>query len=144
LVFSRGPGTFVDIGANLGLYSLLARQLGADALLFEPEPTHASLLQRDAVHVGTIAEFALGDCPGRAMLNVGDVRHSGASSLSSSAASGKDTIYAGAVEVDVHTFDAYAESAGVDLAAVRLIKVDVEGHEASTIRGMLGYLARPD
>lgn len=34
---------FLDIGANLGMYSYLAKKLGCKVYLFEPEPRHSAL-----------------------------------------------------------------------------------------------------
>lgn len=142
--FTRAPGLFVDIGANLGLYSLLAQEHGAATLLFEPEPTHAAFLRRNAAHFGEVVEVALSDGCGTALLHVGDAQHSGASSLCAGTGEATAAIYSDSVEVEVATFDAVVAERGVDTGAIRLIKVDVEGNEASTLRGMTDYLARHD
>lgn len=141
-VFGRETGRFVDIGANLGLYSFLARQHGADALLFEPEPAHADFLQRNRAHLGEIVEVALSDYNGTAAFHVGDVHHSGASSLR--APEGGGSIYEATIEVEVQTFDAFVDEQNVDLGTIRLIKVDVEGNEAATLRGMQAYFSSDD
>lgn len=141
-IFQHRSGVFLDIGANLGLYSLLARHHGADAVLFEPEPIHFDFLQRNAAPFGEVLPLALSDRCGTATFHVGDQQHTGASSLCEG--DGDDTIYRDAVEVEVSTFDAFAQDHALDLDRIALIKLDVEGHEAATLRGMADYLARPD
>ena len=81
---------FVDCGANLGWYSVVAGLLGANVLACEPMPANADLLRRNISHNGLSArveihEIALGSTSGSAMLhlsptNQGDHRlHAGAS-----------------------------------------------------------------
>lgn len=142
--FEHRDGIFVDVGANLGLYSLLARRHGAETLLFEPEPAHLDFLRRNAMYLGRVVPVALSDCCGTAAFHVGDAHHSGASSLCTTAGEGGGAIYESTVQVDVRTFDAFTAEQDVDLQAIRLIKVDVEGNEAQTLRGMQGYASRDD
>src|SRR5690606_5486502 len=115
-VFSRETGLFVDIGANLGLYSFLARQHGADALLFEPEPAHAEFLKRNRAHFGEVVEVALSDYDGTAAFHVGDARHSGASSLRDTDDGG--SIYVTTINVQVERFDGWAARQRPDFDAV--------------------------
>lgn len=139
-VFTVRSGVFVDVGANLGMYSLLAKSLGAGTLLFEPEPSHFSFLSRNEQCFGCIEQVALSDHNGRATLQIGDIQHSGASSLSSS----ESSIYCDSAEVTVSTFDSFITDSDVcDQNDIELIKIDVEGHEAKVVSGMTGYLASP-
>lgn len=143
-VFEHRDGIFVDVGANLGLYSLLARRHGAETVLFEPEPAHLAFLNRNARHLGQVVPVALSDRCGTAEFHVGDAHHSGASSLCTTEGEGGGAIYEATVQVEVRTFDASTAEQGVDLKAIRLIKVDVEGNEAQTLRGMQDYVSRND
>jgi len=137
--FARGAGGFVDIGANLGLYSLLARVAGADnTIVFEPEPRHAAFLARNGAHFDHVYDCALSSRSGPAELHVAVADQPGVSSLSASP--GED-IYAGSTVVQARTLDevvALTPSAGWD--RVRLVKIDVEGHEVETVRGMSRFL----
>ena len=58
---------FLDIGANLGMYSWLARRRGATAICFEPEPAHAAFLGRNAVVCDRLLPIALSDQAGEAL-----------------------------------------------------------------------------
>ncbi|MDX6511634.1 MAG: hypothetical protein QOE36_1138 [Gaiellaceae bacterium] len=132
---------FVDVGANLGLFSLLARELGMRALLFEPEPQHRRFLERNASVFGTVSGLALSDVDGTAEFFVADPRNSGASSLVGLRQGSTAGTYAGATSVQVSTFDTALAQLDVDGAAIGLIKIDVEGNEERTVRGMSGYLS---
>ena len=93
LLCAAPPGSsplFVDCGANLGWYSVVAGLLGADVVACEPMPANAALLRRNVSHNQLSArveihETALGLTGGSAMLhlsptNQGDHRlHAGAS-----------------------------------------------------------------
>lgn len=127
---------FVDIGANLGFYSLLARHHGFDTALFEPEPHHAAFLKRNPERYGRVFEVALSDAPGEAVFHVADAKNSGASSLVD-----HPGIYADAIRVPLDTFSRIAATPEFPRGRVRLIKIDVEGAEVGTVRGMEAWLA---
>ena len=133
------PGdAFVDIGANLGLVSLLASRLVGPAgvvLACEPNPSLGSRLQshvqRNGLrHVQIVAE-ALGSEAGVAELRE-YAGHSGWGSLSAVGPEGE-------VETAIHRV---AVVAGDDVAAripgvhPLVIKIDVEGHEVPVVRGL--------
>ncbi len=65
----NAPGSvFVDIGANLGIYSLVAKSLGMASILVEPEPCHGSFLARNESIFGTVLQLALSDQAGELLL----------------------------------------------------------------------------
>ncbi len=130
---------FVDIGANLGIYSLLARRAGGRAILFEPEPRHVAFLQRNEQTFGTVHPCALSDVSGSATLHIGVDTKLGVSSLVD--CDERAGVYDASAVVPVLRFDDVVESTAIDPARVRLIKVDVEGNEARTIAGMTRFLA---
>ena len=135
-------GVFVDIGANLGMYSLLARQLGLDTILFEPEPRHYDFLLRNNHAFGRVVGCALSDSVGISKFYVGGEQNPGGSSLV--APSEYYNAYEGLTVVKVSTFDAILGDLGIDPSSLRMIKVDVEGNERRTLRGMSGYLSHPE
>ena len=135
------PGLFIDIGANLGMYSLLARSVGLDALLFEPEPVHFAFLRRNASSIGTPVACALSDESGTTQFFVSGSTNPGSSSLVMPEGGWTASEYQQTVAVRVATFDSALAELNVDPALIRLIKVDVEGNEERTIIGMAEYLA---
>lgn len=136
------PGaTFVDVGANLGLYSLLARSLGMEAIAVEPEPAHAQFLIRNAAVFGTVLPVAFSDAPGELPLYYRS--NAGATSLFPSRKSIKGE---GTVRVTTFSDAARAGDLG-DPARIGLVKIDVEGFEEQAVAGMTGFLVaghRPD
>jgi FkbM family methyltransferase len=137
------PGsTFADVGANLGFYSLLAREAGLEACCFEPEPQFAEYLQRNRQVFGQVFPIALSDETGSLPLYYFPGK-SGATSLVPTKWSRRST-----ATVPVRTFSDLALSGELgDLAKITLVKIDVEGAEASTVAGMAQFLTagyRPD
>lgn len=137
--FMRGaaeikPDLFIDIGANLGLYSciLMKHRLVPRAILFEPD-------RRNRVHLGTnllinglldtdleIHPVALGAAPGRFRLVPGPERDIGLSQIVETPADGQG------YDVEVVRFDDFIALAGRTLA----IKIDVERYERKVLAGM--------
>lgn len=141
--FRPVPGDlFVDIGANLGVYSLLARRLGFDTVLFEPEPRFAAFLVRNARAFGTVIDVALGDRPGTAEFFVASESNPGGSSLVMSTRGWEASGYASAIAVRVERFDHFIVQHGLDPSRVRVVKIDVEGAEASVVEGFEGFLSQ--
>ena len=135
---------FVDIGANLGLYSLLAREVGLETLMFEPEPAHYAFLSRNASVFGRAVDCALSDSPGAANFFVSGKDNPGSSSLVMPEGGWSESEYEQVVPVRLSTFDTEIVGLNIDPASIRLIKIDVEGNEEQTVRGMENYVRRPD
>lgn len=134
--------TFVDVGANLGFYSLLAREAGLNVVAFEPEPSFAIFLQRNESVFGQAFAVALADKDGRLPLYILP-GNSGASSLVPQ----PDCELLDST-VAVSTFSEFALDGHLgDTSQIDLVKIDVEGAEEATVRGMEPFLAagyRPD
>jgi len=128
------PDVFIDIGANLGLYTciLMKRRLVPRAILFEPD-------RRNRVHLGAnllinglldanleIHPLALGAEPGRFRLVPGPERDIGLSQIVETAVEGQG------YEVEVVRFDDFVTLTGRTLA----IKIDVERYERKVLAGM--------
>lgn len=121
------PGDlFVDVGANIGLYTLLAIEAGAEVICVEPIPAAVRHLRRNLAlnaYEAEIREVALGSEPGR-MLMTTDLGVGNRLVLSASDAS------SAAREVEVSTLD--------DLVGDRYVhglKLDVEGAELLVLQG---------
>lgn len=132
------PGrVFLDVGANVGLYSLAAAARGATVVAFEPNPrTRARLLANIRLNGLesriTVREEALSDAVGSATL-FDDVQqgrsgaNAGVASLSNKNAGGR------AIEVKTSTLDAVVEE--LRLPRVDWIKMDIQGAEYAALSG---------
>ncbi len=135
---NRGPGVFYDIGANWGYFSLLvAAAPGFTGRIhaFEPNAVSRADLVATVAAAGlkglvTPHAIALGDFGGEAMLQAGTNFRTGLAGLSG----GTD-----GTPVAVRRLDE------LDLSPPTCLKIDVEGAEASVLRGSTRTLrtARP-
>ena len=142
----HAPGPFFDVGANTGVYSLIATTVrGVDVHAFEAYPPVADLLRENLalnrsgrrVH---FVEAAASDVVGEIQFFV--PQESGPIETSSSTEAG---FREGSVPITVSatTLDAYWESIGSP--AVAAVKLDVEGAEHRVLAGArrLVAAARP-
>ena len=133
----HGRDRFVDVGANCGLYTLIACHAGVPALAIEPNDLNFRRLQENLVHnryeKAEALNVALGDQKGKCLLYGGG---EGASLLKNWG--GMASTYAR--EVDVETLDGLLSNRAE--AERVLIKVDVEGHELAVLAGARALLAR--
>jgi FkbM family methyltransferase len=119
-----GPGTlFVDIGANAGIYSLWAADLGSSVVSVEPNPEARSALAENAALNGYVFEVipaALSSEPGvmRFTDQLGPKNHL------------KPNDFPRGVEVDVRTLDEVLGDRTADG-----VKIDVEGAERLVLEG---------
>lgn len=131
VALARGAQRIVDVGANHGLYSLLAARANPSAriLAIEPNPHEATRL-RETVERNRVAvevlELALSDARGEAEL-----------SLSGGLSSIVPANWNGAPRVRVQT----ARLDDVVEEAVDLLKIDAEGAEAAVLAGGTRTLA---
>lgn len=128
------PDLFIDIGANLGLYTciLMKRRLTPRALLFEPDRRNrvylrANLLINNLLDAPIeIHDVALGAAPGKFRLVPGPERDIGLSQIVETAHGGDG------YDVDVVRFDDLKALSGLTLA----IKIDIERYERKALAGM--------
>jgi FkbM family methyltransferase len=139
----RGGGVALDVGANKGsyLYSM-ARWAGSSPVVaFEPQRTLARYLagacQRAGLRNVTVENLALSNQTGELDLFVPGDSHSPGASLEASIADKTDCRKE---TVTVTTLDLYA--AEKLNGPVRVIKIDVEGHELAVVQGALGLIRR--
>jgi FkbM family methyltransferase len=131
----RPDDTFIDVGANIGFYSLVLTltQPGIRVIAFEPNPRiHALLKQNIAanhLHNITYETRALSDAEGTATLYLSRSDHS-ASLRPDFEAGSSDSIV-----VPTLTLDAYLESLRRDRTGRLVLKIDAEGHEEAVLRG---------
>lgn len=141
---------FLDVGAHVGWYSLLAAQLGvAQVHAFEPSPitygtlvantrlNHTTSIETHNValsdHDGTETLFMIGNAWGWTSLD--DPRKDLEHRVTRNFARGENqTVYDH--QVDVRTLDSY------DLPRVDLVKIDVEGLTDAVIAGGIETIRR--
>jgi FkbM family methyltransferase len=132
-------GTFVDVGANIGLYSLAAARIvgpGGRVLAFEPSPRERELLERNVArnalaHV-SVDSRALGDVEdGQAILHLADEQHGGQNTLG--AVVYENVRVVGDAIARMTTLDHAVAEGGFD--SVDVVKIDVEGAEFSVLSG---------
>ena len=138
-----GPDqVFVDIGSSLGWFAILGAQLvgsGGRVIAFEPDPNSFEAIVRtvqlnELERQVMVLNTALSDEDGeRAM-------YRDPKGLRSSLVTA--TTYPEVIPVLTSSLDRMVEELRVD--RIDLIKVDVEGEEPSTIRGMMETLQRFD
>jgi FkbM family methyltransferase len=128
------PDLFIDIGANLGLYTcvMMKQRLVPRAILFEPDRRNrvhlrANLLINDLLDSDiTINEVALGAEPGKFRLVPGPERDIGLSQIVEEAKGGEG------YDVDIVRLDDIVSLSGLTLA----IKIDIERYERKALAGM--------
>ncbi len=129
----RPDDVFVDVGANIGSYTILASAVcGATSIAFEPDPDTVVGLRRNlaANRIGdrvTVVEAAVGAAEGRIAFTTGQDTTNRVA-----APDEQDTRI-----VDVTTLD--RQLAGLQPA---LIKLDIEGHESDAIAGARATLQK--
>lgn len=128
------PSVIVDVGANVGAFSLMAATLFPRARIYayEPNPLIFSMLQRNIQRVGgniTAYEYALSDKRGDAVLRVGDVSVCGELSK----VRGFSNYAEGSIvtEHPVRTMDVVTELSFFE--QVDVLKLDCEGSEREIV-----------
>lgn len=132
----KEPGIFLDIGANVGFYSLLhASQNKVDAIWsFEPNPKPRECLEK-SIKVNnytdqiTVFPCALSNEDGKAFFDF-EEGLSGSGHLSES----------GETEVQIRSFSKLWKEQGSPV--ITTIKMDVEGHEWQVLQAMEAMLIR--
>jgi FkbM family methyltransferase len=138
---------FVDVGANIGFFSLVASKLNSQlrAFAFEPNPKMFALLCKHIRLNGltnlSAESCALSNREGEAPLFLSE------SDMSASLLPDFQKNFSPAlatVPVKLTTLDSFARRTG--LSGPVVLKVDVEGHEKEVLEGAAGFIAefRPD
>lgn len=138
LVKITSPGDVcIDIGANVGYYSILMSALTGEkgqTIAVEPIPRIATLLRQTAGlnYPGFgVAEVALSGETGKTILHVPDHSFGDASILQRS---DRLTVSKSKVKVQMITLDLLMEQ--MNISRVNVIKMDVEGAEPQVFEGM--------
>jgi FkbM family methyltransferase len=140
--FVQRGATVIDVGASWGLFTYhLARRVGEGGLVYsyEPHPANSAVLQKLANSRPSVKfrPVAVSDAAGQAELSV-PKQHSRAVTAQSSLAHGFDGVGIERLEVPtVQLDDEIQPDVQVDF-----VKIDVEGHEMSVLRGGQSTLQR--
>lgn len=133
-------GVFLDAGANMGYFSLLAaRKVGSDGRIFAIEPSSRDFIRLvDNVNLNELHEviscykLAFSDSAGTADIMIANDERSGLNTL------GHDFGTKGIEKVDVEkvetiTIDSFVERE--EIKNIDVIKLDIEGSEFSALSG---------
>ena len=132
----KDSGAVVDVGANAGIYSAIALQSRRWVAAFEPMPEEATRLRRLIGTRGIVHQVALSDRCGKATLHVPYVSDGIVTTRSSLEANVDAELEHRDIEVTVATLDSFG------LSDIAFIKIDVEGHELSVLRGGVETIIR--
>lgn len=133
------PGmTFVDVGANVGLYTILASRLTGSSgrvVAFEPSPRERASLQRhierNSLGNVIVRPEAVSDEAGTATLHLTDPYWGGQNTIGAPIYEGVDVV--SSVGVPTARLDDVLNEIGLD--TIDCLKIDVEGAEAMVLRG---------
>jgi len=137
--------TFLDIGANIGFYTILAKKLGAEKIVgFEPNPDVYKIYEKN-VKVNNIKDStfiyntALGAEEGSIEFLQNNFR-TGISRLAHQTTDVPDINeenkgHLSVIEVNIRKLDNIIEEKEFDLQKIGFIKIDVEGFELDVIQG---------
>lgn len=138
----RPGGVFIDVGASIGFFSMLAARVVGPAgtvVAFEPQPAAAGSIRKNAALNSfenlAVVEIALSSRSG--YLWLGDVGKATAHVVADADGSARS------LRVPCTSLD--VSLAEMTVAIPDLVKIDVEGHEADVLEGMRATLgaARP-
>jgi len=138
-----GGGVFLDIGANVGIFSLIASQTFGKVYCFEPNHKTFKLLEANIhlneVHNITAYNIGLSDQNSVMKLYHNPLNNGGASLTKFCRELNRegDNFSWDETEVSVKTLDLVI---GESVKSVDLIKIDVEGHELPALKGALGII----
>ena len=137
--------TFLEVGANFGVYSLpaVADYGFGRAIAYEPDPDAFALLEQNIARNGlgdrvTAHHAALSSAPGELTLRRGEFNAGDNRIVTGNAGTGGDT-----VRVQARTLDNEVAFGTIDPPQLGLIWLDVQGHEAEVLQGGRSVLESP-
>jgi FkbM family methyltransferase len=137
------PGkTSIDVGAKIGMYTHRLLRHSRDVIAFEPIPLLATMIERVFRNrCCQVIPVALSDVPGRVGMRIpfgsnGEVKFGRSTIEATNALVHDDVAHVEEIDVEVRTLDQLAPR------NVGFIKIDVEGHELSVLRGAVVTIQR--
>ncbi len=135
--------TFLEVGANFGVYALpaVAEYGFSNAVAYEPDPVSFELLERNIERNGlgeqvSAYNAALSSSAGQLTLKLGS-RNAGDNRI----VSGGTDDEPGTVIVPARTFDEEVAAGRIPLSDLGLVWLDVQGHEREVLLGASTLLA---
>ncbi len=140
----RNYDVFLDIGANIGTYSILLAQKGLRGFAFEPvkdnyDAFKINLILNKLEEKVKVFNVALGAYPHRAQFSF-DLINTGASHLVGIELEEEHTISSEIVESDIIPLDDFLSQLKIPKSDRIFIKIDVEGMEAQVLKGAKRFL----
>lgn len=132
----NSESVFFDVGANVGRYTCLADNLGADVFAFEPHPDNATRLSENILlneGTATVFEIALSDEDTDGHLSLARDNELGEG--------GHQIVHSGTTTVSVDFWRGDTITETKDLENPTAIKIDVEGAECRVLEGFENTIA---
>jgi FkbM family methyltransferase len=126
----------LDVGANKGIYTYLCRKYCERVYAVEAHPELARQLRRSFHRKVQVLQYALSDNAGTATIHVPMVSGKQVDTRGSLETRSVEGYAFKSIEVTTRRLDDLA------LRDVGFLKIDVEGHELSVLRGAMGFLER--
>jgi FkbM family methyltransferase len=127
-------GVFLDVGANIGLYTMALAKSFSRTIAFEANPVTFKILDANIAISKTpnVESFCIGvsDEPGQATLYVPRDGNLGWATLHQQVHPDRDELV-----INLDSLDNLAAAHGFDRAPISVMKIDVEGNEAKVLRG---------
>lgn len=137
-------GTFLDIGANIGVYTLALSQFFDSTFAFEANPITHKILEVNVMlsnlqGVQCICK-GVSNQPRQAVLYMPSDGNLGWATLNRESHSEGGEV--APINIELDTLDHLSSKFSFDTSPVSFIKIDVEGHEAEVLQGAVGILNR--
>jgi FkbM family methyltransferase len=126
----------IDVGANYGIYAYLFAKYSRGVLAFEPHPAMADRLKRLLSEKVQVFAIAASDQDGQCEFHIPLRSGADIDSRSSLEAGVNREFATRTIQVERRRLDTLA----IDRGKVGAVKVDVEGHEMSALRGLAGII----
>ncbi len=140
--FLKGGGTFIDVGAHVGTWTIRLAPYFKRVIAFEPDPRGWQVLSKNlrlnGIENVEIVPKAVSDRTGSVRLNL--FHNPCSNTMMDLEEMGRTDTPIGQHEVETVSIDEFVESRGI--SDVDLIKVDAEGAELKIVRGGLRTLKR--